>query len=84
VQTQNQRALLSELEKLLVRAGSFFHHLSHDDFLFNQQTVHVDSDALVTLTQGSLEKTASITRLEEAATELYKALLAGRDTGRCY
>ncbi|KII93765.1 hypothetical protein PLICRDRAFT_152811 [Plicaturopsis crispa FD-325 SS-3] len=61
VQTQNQRALLGELENLL-------------------QTVHVDRDALVTLTQESLEKQSSITRLEEAATELYKALQAGRDT----
>ncbi|THH33432.1 hypothetical protein EUX98_g736 [Antrodiella citrinella] len=60
VQTQNQRALLSELEELL-------------------QTVQVDREALLTLTQDSLEKTASITRLEEAATQLYKALQAGRD-----
>jgi len=36
----------------------------------------------MTLTQGSLEKANSIQRLEEAATELYKALQAGRDTGR--
>jgi hypothetical protein len=35
----------------------------------------------MTLTQGSLEKANSIQRLEEAATELYKALQAGRDTG---
>jgi len=60
VQTQNQRALLAELEELL-------------------QTVQVDREALLTLTQDSLEKTASITRLEEAATQLYKALQAGRD-----
>ncbi|KAI0068299.1 exocyst complex component sec3 subunit [Artomyces pyxidatus] len=60
VQTQNQRALLNELENLL-------------------QTVQVDRDALVTLTQESLEKSQSIQRLEEASTELYKALLAGRD-----
>jgi hypothetical protein len=43
--------------------------------------VHVDQDALITLTQGSLEKTQSIQQLEEAAAELYKALQAGRDTG---
>ncbi|PFH54821.1 hypothetical protein AMATHDRAFT_353 [Amanita thiersii Skay4041] len=61
VQTQNQRALLSELENLL-------------------QTVHVNHEALITLTQESLEKARSIERLEEAATELYKALQAGRDT----
>lgn len=61
VQTQNQRALLGELEQLL-------------------QTVHVDPDSLITLTQGSLEKSDSIQRLEEAATDLYKALQAGRDT----
>jgi hypothetical protein len=43
--------------------------------------VHVDKDALITLTQESLEKATSIARLEEAATQLYKALQAGRDTG---
>ncbi|OAX44413.1 hypothetical protein K503DRAFT_706401 [Rhizopogon vinicolor AM-OR11-026] len=61
VQTQNQRALLSELENLL-------------------QTVQVDREALVTLTQESLEKTSGIQKLEKAATELYKALQAGQDT----
>ncbi|PSR88832.1 hypothetical protein PHLCEN_2v4981 [Hermanssonia centrifuga] len=58
VQTQNQRALLTELEELL-------------------QTVQVDRDALLVLTQESLEK--GVERLEEAATQLYKALQAGRD-----
>jgi len=43
--------------------------------------VHVDQEALMTLTQESLEKSQSITRLEEAAVQLYKALQAGRDTG---
>lgn len=33
------------------------------------------------LAQESLEKPASIHRLEEAAAELYKALQAGRDRG---
>ncbi|KAJ7102098.1 exocyst complex component sec3 subunit [Mycena belliarum] len=61
VQTQNQRALLAELENLL-------------------QTVQVDKEALATLTQESLEQSAGIQRLEEAATELYKALQAGQDT----
>ncbi|KAJ7169718.1 exocyst complex component sec3 subunit [Mycena filopes] len=61
VQTQNQRALLAELENLL-------------------QTVQVDKEALATLTQESLEKSTGIQRLEEAATELYKALQAGQDT----
>ncbi|KAF8519134.1 exocyst complex component sec3 subunit [Hysterangium stoloniferum] len=61
VQTQNQKALLSELEQLL-------------------QTVHVDRESLLTLTQESLEKQSGIERLEGAAGELYKALLAGRDT----
>ncbi|KAI0322704.1 exocyst complex component Sec3-domain-containing protein [Amylostereum chailletii] len=60
VQTQNQRALLNELEQLL-------------------QTVQVDRDALVTLSQESLEKPNSIQRMEEASTQLYKALQAGRD-----
>ena len=36
----------------------------------------------MTLSQESLEKTSGIQRLEEAATELYKALQAGRDTGK--
>ncbi|KAF8578441.1 hypothetical protein K439DRAFT_1638802 [Ramaria rubella] len=61
VQTQNQKALLTELEKLL-------------------QTVHVSRESLITLTQESLEKQNGIEHLEEAASELYKALLAGRDT----
>ncbi|KAJ6519655.1 exocyst complex component sec3 subunit [Mycena sanguinolenta] len=61
VQTQNQRALLAELENLL-------------------QTVQVDKEALATLTQESLEQSSGIQRLEEAATELYKALQAGQDT----
>ncbi|KAI3622586.1 exocyst protein [Moniliophthora roreri] len=61
VQTQNQRALLGELENLL-------------------QTVQVDREVLLTLTQESLEKSASIQRLEEAAAGLYKAMQAGRET----
>lgn len=44
------------------------------------RTVHVDQEALATLTQESLEKTQSIQHLEEAAVQLYKALQAGRDT----
>lgn len=43
------------------------------------QTVQVDREALLTLTQESLEKSASIERLEGAATQLYKALQASRD-----
>lgn len=35
----------------------------------------------MTLTQESLEKASGIEKLEAAATELYKALQAGRDTG---
>jgi len=46
-----------------------------------QRTVHVDQEALATLTQESLEKTQSIQHLEAAAVQLYKALQAGRDTG---
>lgn len=46
-----------------------------------QQTVQVDKQVLVVLTQESLEKTAGIQRLEDAATELYKALQAGRERG---
>ncbi|KIK94025.1 hypothetical protein PAXRUDRAFT_828414 [Paxillus rubicundulus Ve08.2h10] len=44
------------------------------------QTVQVNQEALVTLTQESLEKHSGIQRLEAAATELYKALQAGQDT----
>ncbi|KAI6153692.1 exocyst complex component Sec3-domain-containing protein [Pisolithus tinctorius] len=61
VHTQNQRALLNELENLL-------------------QTVQVSDEALHTLAQESLEKPAGVQRLEEAATELYKALQASQDT----
>ncbi|KAL5533999.1 hypothetical protein ACEPAG_459 [Sanghuangporus baumii] len=43
------------------------------------QTVHVDRETLLILTQESLEKDDGIARLELAATELYKALLAARD-----
>jgi hypothetical protein len=46
-----------------------------------QQTVQVDREVLVTLTQESLEKASGIQKLEKAATELYKALQAGQDTG---
>ncbi|CCO29974.1 Exocyst complex component SEC3A [Rhizoctonia solani AG-1 IB] len=60
VQTQNQKALLKEIEQLL-------------------QTVHVDRDALLVLTQESLESQRGIQRLEDAAAQLYRALLAGRD-----
>lgn len=48
-----------------------------------QKTVQVDQEALVTLTQESLEKQTGIQRLEEAATELYKALQASKDRGWC-
>jgi hypothetical protein len=33
------------------------------------------------LTNQSLEKRSGLSRLEEAATELYKALQAGKDSG---
>lgn len=36
----------------------------------------------MTLTQELLGEPSAIQRLEEAATELYKALQAGRDTGK--
>ncbi|KAG5636373.1 hypothetical protein H0H81_008291 [Sphagnurus paluster] len=44
------------------------------------QTVNVDQQSLVTLTQESLENPHSMQRLEEAVAQLYKALQAGRDT----
>ncbi|KAI9461762.1 exocyst complex component Sec3-domain-containing protein [Boletus coccyginus] len=44
------------------------------------KTVQVSQDALLTLTQESLEKQTGVQRLEEAATELYKALQASQDT----
>lgn len=40
--------------------------------------MQVDSDALVTLAQESLEQSQSISKLELAASELYKALQAGK------
>lgn len=43
--------------------------------------MQVGSDVLLTLSQESLEKSQSISNLEHAASELYKALQAGRDTG---
>lgn len=43
--------------------------------------MQVSSDALLTLSQESLEKSQSISNLEHAVSELYKALQAGRDTG---
>ena len=49
----------------------------------SQQTVQVDGDALLALTQESLEHPSSVKKLEGSATELYKALLAGRDRGKC-
>ncbi|KAG8905579.1 hypothetical protein FRB99_008637 [Tulasnella sp. 403] len=61
VQTQNQKALLGELERLM-------------------QTVEVDRGALIALTQESLESSKGIQKLETAAAELYKALIAGRET----
>ena len=77
MQTQNQRALLSELQDLLV---CLVDHFSIPLMtVWCQQTVQVDRDALLTLTQESLEK--GIDRLEAAATQLYKALQAGRDRG---
>ena len=57
-----------------------FHRVSQNPTWWNnQQTVQVDRDALLTLTQESLEK--GVDRLEAAASQLYKALLAGRDRG---
>ncbi|CAE6420393.1 unnamed protein product [Rhizoctonia solani] len=43
------------------------------------KTVHVDRDSLLVLTQESLESQRGIQRLEDAAAQLYRALLAGRD-----
>ena len=46
-----------------------------------QQTVHVERESMLTLTQGSLRDVEGVQALEEAATQLYKALQAGRDGG---
>jgi hypothetical protein len=46
-----------------------------------QETVDVDRESLLTLTQESLEKSKSIQKLEESAVDLYKALQTGRDRG---
>ncbi|KAG8975726.1 hypothetical protein FRC05_005244 [Tulasnella sp. 425] len=62
VQTQNQKALLNELENLL-------------------RTVDVDTNVLSALTQSSLESDQGIQRLEGALAELYKALVASKETG---
>lgn len=43
--------------------------------------MQVGREAMITLTQGSLRDPEGIQVLEEAATELYKALQAGRDGG---
>jgi hypothetical protein len=48
-----------------------------------QETVDVDRESLLTLTQESLEKSKSVQKLEEAAADLYKALQTGRDRGLC-
>ena len=44
--------------------------------------MNVDQEALITLNKESLDKPRSMQKLEEAAAELYKALQAGRDTGK--
>lgn len=44
--------------------------------------MNVDQEALLTLNKESLENPRSMQKLEEAAVELYKALQAGRDTGK--
>ena len=63
----------------LVKVLGYVTH--HSQYPLYQQTVHVDRDTLIMLAQESLEKPAGIQRLEEAASELYKALQAGRDRG---
>ncbi|KAG8738462.1 hypothetical protein FRC10_006808 [Ceratobasidium sp. 414] len=70
VQNQNQRALLNEIEQLLVRFSTYLAHYT-TQLTGEQQTVHVDRDALLALTQESLESQRGIQRLEEAAAELY-------------
>jgi hypothetical protein len=60
VQTQNQKALLAEVQALL-------------------QMVQVEPDALAVLARESLRDMQGVERLEGAATQLYKALQAGRD-----
>ncbi|KAG8862976.1 hypothetical protein FRB96_000396 [Tulasnella sp. 330] len=62
VQTQNQLALLHELEQVL-------------------KTVDVDQRALVALTNEHLDNDVGIGRLEQSAAELYKALMAGKESG---
>ncbi len=80
VQTANQRALLAELEQLLVRyvvTPPCRHLLIHP----LQQIVQVADEDLQALTQESLESERGIQALEVASTSLYKALLAGKDAG---
>jgi hypothetical protein len=47
-----------------------------------QETVQVDREVLLLLTNQGLGKRDELSRLEVAATELYKALQAGKDTGK--
>jgi len=80
VQTQNQRALMAEIANLLVCLTRSRFRTQLIVWVY-QETVDVDRESLVTLTQESLEKSKSIQKLEEAAADLYKALQAGRDRG---
>jgi len=80
VQTQNQRALMAEIANLLV-CLTCSRSLTQLIVWVYQETVDVDQESLVTLTQESLEKSKSVQKLEEAAADLYKALQAGRDRG---
>lgn len=88
VQTSNQKALLGELENLLVRPLPFAlsQQLRVDtvdprSFLLAQTIVQVENEDLMTLTQESPGSDKGIVALEGAASSLYKALQATRETG---
>lgn len=85
VQTSNQKALLAELENLLVRF-TVLHVMSTSRLILlselavGQTIVQVDNEDLMTLTQESPGSDKGIVALESAAASLYKALQAIKET----
>jgi hypothetical protein len=82
VQTQNQTALLNEIERLLVRQP--IHNINGPNINWlttTKSTVHVDIEKLLYLSQGSPQTDEGIRHLEESAADLYKAMLAAREKG---
>ena len=90
VQTSNQRALLDEIDKLMVcsslvtlsYAARAHSRTDSGRSLSLQSTIHIPDGDMTALTEESLESQQGIERLERAAVSLYKALLSTRDTGQ--